>query len=295
MRPPSLRAQVARWDLAERLARPRPGEDLRRRPWRSAIQASTAVAGDAQEQACVICGWRGAEFVGGYHSEGAGCPHCGSIARDRYLFWCWIARQPYSRSTRVLETSPRLGQRYRSMMRRRVRYLCSDYDESAHRAEIKLDLQSIDLPDASLDTILTPHVLEHVPDTGRALSELHRVLAPGGRMYLQIPMVQGVTAPPTEPEYHGDNTLVYWRFGWDLGDMLRAAGFTTTALVTESLRGRIAAGPITAGYAGPDCDEVDLLNHADAAQLTVVATDEESRRYGFLPDFQFITWEAAKA
>ena len=32
---------------------------------------------------------------------------------------------------------------------------------------------------ADVDVILTPHVLEHVPDTARALSELFRVIAPG--------------------------------------------------------------------------------------------------------------------
>ncbi len=58
---------------------------------------------------------------------------------------------------------------------------------------------------------------------------------------------------------------------------------------------RIQSGNIDSGYGGDDCDEVDLLSHADAATLTAVATDREARRYGFLPDFQFITWDARKA
>jgi ubiquinone/menaquinone biosynthesis C-methylase UbiE len=82
----------------------------------------------------------------------------------------------------VLETSPRLGDTYRSRMTERVRYVCSDFDESAHAGQIVLDLQSIVLPDASVDVVLTPHVLEHVPDTDRALSELLRVLRPAGHV-----------------------------------------------------------------------------------------------------------------
>ena len=91
-------------------------------------------------------------------------------------------------------------------MRRWLSYRASDFDLSAHRGDIQIDLQQIDMPDASVDVILTPHVLEHVPDTGRALAELFRVVAPGGRVYLQVPLVYGVTAAPTVPEFHADNT-----------------------------------------------------------------------------------------
>ncbi|MBI1757725.1 MAG: hypothetical protein HYR62_00620 [Actinobacteria bacterium] len=110
-----------------------------------------------------------------------------------------------------------------------------------------------------------------------------------------MPMPQGRTAPPTTPEYHSDDTLVYWRFGWDLRDQLESAGFTVSALVTASLRDRVAAGELSTGYDGPDCDEVDLLSHADPTTLTAVASVQQAQRFGFRPDFQFITWDATKA
>ncbi len=37
-------------------------------------------------------------------------------------------------------------------------------------------------PDASFDTVISTLVLCTVPDTSRALAEIHRVLAPGGRL-----------------------------------------------------------------------------------------------------------------
>ncbi len=98
------------------------------------------------------------------------------------------------RGARVIETSPRLGGEYREYMQRWFSYRTSDFDLSAHRGDIQIDLQQIDLPDAAVDVVLTPHVLEHVPDTGKALSELFRVIAPGGRMYLQVPLVYGATS-----------------------------------------------------------------------------------------------------
>ena len=45
-----------------------------------------------------------------------------------------------------------------------------------------LNLTKLACPDASFDCVVALSVIEHVPDVGRALSEMYRVLAPGGRM-----------------------------------------------------------------------------------------------------------------
>lgn len=243
--------------------------------------------------ACNVCGWRGRGFEGVEHSESALCPVCGSISRDRFLYWCWTRRTPYDPAARVLETSPRLGQRYRDRMAERVDYTASDYDESAHRAVLKLDLQDIDLPDGCLDVVLTPHVLEHVPDTGRALSELYRVLAPGGRIFLQIPLPQAVTTVPTEPEYHGDRTLVHFRFGWDLADTIRSHGFACDTLVTSELRDAARHGHHWV-HEGSDCDVDDLVAGADPDTMTVVADTAQARLHGFRPAYQFVTFDLHK-
>jgi SAM-dependent methyltransferase len=246
---------------------------------------------------CNICGWRGTAFVEVHgmteHSEGALCPVCGSISRDRFLYWCWVRRTGYDRGARVLETSPRLNEVYRDRMGQRVDYVSSDYDESAHRGAIRLDLQNMDLPDNSVDVVLTPHVLEHVPDTHKALSELYRVLKPGGHVFLQIPLPQAKTAPPTEPEYHGDMTLVYFRFGWDLADTIRDHGFACDVLVTSELRDAAAAGR-SFSYGGADCDVADLMAGADAGSMTVVADEKQAARHSFRPAFQFVTFDCHK-
>lgn len=192
----------------------------------------------------------------------------------------------------MLETSPRLGTEYRERMGELVDYTASDYDERAHRGAVKLDLQKIDLPDQSLDLILTPHVLEHVPDTMAALSEIRRVLAPDGLAYVMVPVPQAVTAPPTEPEYHGDHTLVYWRFGWDFTDLAGAAGLEAVTLVTDDLIQRVRTNQPW-GYVGPDVDSNSLLEGAGQrlGELVSVADERTSQRLGFLPSFFFIVWE----
>lgn len=47
-----------------------------------------------------------------------------------------------------------------------------------------LNLTRLDCPDASYDCIVALSVIEHVPNVRRALAEMYRVLAPGGRMLI---------------------------------------------------------------------------------------------------------------
>jgi SAM-dependent methyltransferase len=241
---------------------------------------------------CNICGWHGDAFDGVAHSESALCPRCGSIARDRFLYHCWTTRSRYRPGLSVLETSPRLGEEYRCHMAELVDYVASDYDDRAHRGDRQLDLQDLDLPDASLDVVLTSHVLEHVPQTGLALSNLHRVVAPDGVVFLMVPLLQGHTAPPVEVEYHGDQTLVYWRFGWDLTELASTAGFAATTLVTSDLKRRaLENDPWGHIEAGVDSDAVLEGARERAGSLTVVADEATSAWYGFLPSFFFVVWE----
>ena len=46
-----------------------------------------------------------------------------------------------------------------------------------------IDAQAIPLADSTLDAVVANHMLYHVPDRARAVSEIHRVLRPGGRLF----------------------------------------------------------------------------------------------------------------
>ncbi|MCU0271176.1 MAG: class I SAM-dependent methyltransferase [Acidimicrobiales bacterium] len=244
---------------------------------------------------CNICRWSGEAFDGARHVEFQLCPRCGSSARDRFLLWCFTTRTPRQPWLRVLETSPRMGAPYREAMGAWFTYAASDYDERAHRAMLRIDLQAIDLPDAAVDVLLTPHVLEHVPDTDAALEEILRVLAPGGRMYLQVPILQGFTAPPTEPEFHGDQTPVFWRFGFDLTERLRDHGFTATVLCTQPFsdaarRGDAAWSTDTA----PEFDVASMLGGVVPEDLRVVLSQRRAERLGLWNAYQFLTFECVR-
>ncbi|PZS10132.1 MAG: hypothetical protein DLM70_00850 [Chloroflexi bacterium] len=49
------------------------------------------------------------------------------------------------------------------------------------------DIQQLPHPDASFDLVISCETIEHVPDPRQAVSELARVLSPGGRLFLTTP------------------------------------------------------------------------------------------------------------
>jgi SAM-dependent methyltransferase len=142
--------------------------------------------------------------------------------------------------------------------------------------------------------LLTPHVLEHVPDTAKALSEIYRVLAPGGRMYLQVPLCYGATQVPSTPEFHADNTPVFFNFGWDLTDQLRAAGFTTTILVTQDYFDMVSHVSEAPASNGDGFNVEELVASARPHDLTPVTDKHVSKVFGFLPAYHYATWECIK-
>ena len=77
-------------------------------------------------------------------------------------------------------------------------------------------LDDIPKPSNSYDAIINTQVLMHVPDPQKVLNEFHRVLKPGGKLFLTAPQGWAVISAP----YHFFN---FTNFG--LGLLLRKAGF----------------------------------------------------------------------
>ncbi|MGH9210987.1 MAG: class I SAM-dependent methyltransferase [Acidimicrobiales bacterium] len=247
---------------------------------------------DTTGVACNICRWVGDGFTGRQqHCEGALCPACGSIGRDRFLHWCFTQRTDLHPALRIIECSPRLGRDYRAAMGTWFFYRTSDFDLRNHQGNLQLDLQAITLPDDSLDVMLCAHVLEHVPDTDKALAELRRVIAPGGHLVLQVPVLQGRTAPPTTPEFHEDHTPVFWRFGFDLTARLREHGFETELLCTQQLKDAVDGAANPWNDCSPEFDVPDMLDGAIAEDLVVVADRATATKLGIEPAYMFLTWD----
>lgn len=71
------------------------------------------------------------------------------------------------------------------------------------------------LEDASADLIFANHFLEHADDVVKTLAEVHRVLAPGGRLVVQVPYFRSVDAvsDPTHKHFFTAQSLEYFTQG----------------------------------------------------------------------------------
>jgi len=100
--------------------------------------------------------------------------------------------------------------------------------------DVKADILELPFDDNSFDIVFCNHVLEHIEDDAKAMSELYRVLKPGGMGIFQIPQDLNlektfedfsITTPEDRAKHFGqyDHVRVY---GKDYFDRLRKAGFT---------------------------------------------------------------------
>lgn len=185
-------------------------------------------------KSCPICENRGRFLAFGQPPRfDALCPSCGGLERHRFLT-LWINRNEAEFSgKRILHFAPE------ELIAQRLKMLGTTYvgtDITEGKADVVLDIQDLDLDDHSFDSIICLHVLEHVDDR-RALSELFRVLSPGGIAVLMFPIVEGWATSLEEedlPEpirsmadrirYFGQYDHVRY-YGRDVRDRIRDAGF----------------------------------------------------------------------
>jgi len=64
-------------------------------------------------------------------------------------------------------------------------YITADLESPL--ADVKLDVQKMPFDNSTFDVVICNHVLEHVEDDHKALSEIYRVLKPGGYSIMQVP------------------------------------------------------------------------------------------------------------
>ena len=88
--------------------------------------------------------------------------------------------------------------------------------------DIKCDLNDgIPLPDNSVGVLNASHVLEHLRDVNKSMSEIHRVLAHGGWAFIEVPSTDGRGAfqDPTHVSFWNENTFLYYT-DWGLAQYL---------------------------------------------------------------------------
>lgn len=184
---------------------------------------------------CPVCGGRYRKLLPyGYIEprENALCPGCLSLERHR-LLWLYLKNRTrfFSDNLKVLHIAPEqcFYKRFRKM--ENLSYLTADLESPI--ADVKLDVQKLPFGNDVFDTIICNHVLEHVPDDRKALSEIFRVLKRGGFAILQVPTVYNMNSTLEDPSVTDPEERQrkfrqrdhYRLYGKDFLDRVKEAGF----------------------------------------------------------------------
>lgn len=170
--------------------------------------------------------------------QNALCPGCKSLERHRLL---WIALNngfiSGSLRKRLLHVAPEKCLSLKLL--KYFDYVSIDLDGSL--ALIQMDLTELRFPDEHFDAIVCNHVLEHIPDDGKALSELYRVLKPGGWACIQVPIDREstdeditITCSKEKARRFGQHDHVR-SYGKDFINRLEYTGFKVSIISKEVL------------------------------------------------------------
>ncbi|HHM20389.1 MAG TPA: SAM-dependent methyltransferase [Bacteroidetes bacterium] len=178
---------------------------------------------------CNICRSGLSRFVS-LNSGDLLCPFCGSLPRHRRL-WQVLGEKDWLRRGRILDFSPPVCLHTAFENLTGIEYVSTDF-AGEFAARKNYDITNIDVPDASFDLVICYHVLEHVEDDSKAMSELFRVLKKGGLVIVQTPFKDGdifedsaIQSPNDRLKYFGqaDHVRIYSVNG--LRRRLEQAGF----------------------------------------------------------------------
>lgn len=172
----------------------------------------------------------------GKQRENALSPGTLSLERHRQM-WLYLQKETefFTKKYKVLHMAPEQSffQRFRKM--KNLDYLTADLYSPI--VDVKANILDLPFENESFDVVFCNHVLEHIEDDRKAMSELYRVLKPGGWGIFQVPMKYSldetyedftITDPKERQRHFGQYDHVRW-YGKDYFSRLESVGFTAEA------------------------------------------------------------------
>ena len=160
------------------------------------------------------------------------CPGTLSLERHR-LLWLYLNHKSQIKNEflKVLHVAPE--QVFYNKFKYFKNWSYTTTDLNSPLADVKADLCDLPFENETYNLILCNHVLEHIIDDVSAMKEIYRVLKPGGRAIIQVPLDQkkektyedySITNPEDRNENFGqyDHVRIY---GMDFFKRLTKVGF----------------------------------------------------------------------
>jgi SAM-dependent methyltransferase len=154
------------------------------------------------------------------------------------LIWLYLQKQTdfFRRKLTVLHIAPEPCFLPRFEKLHGDSYITADIESPL--AKVKMDIHQIPFADNFFDVVLCNHVLEHVNNDIQAMSEIARVLKPGGFAILQVPFFApipdstiedpSITQPRERERAFGQADHVR-KFGKDYAQRIERAGLRAVA------------------------------------------------------------------
>ena len=121
------------------------------------------------------------------------------------------------------------------------------YDDTVQH----MDITALPFPDGQFDWVICNHVLEHIEEDQKAMSELYRVLKPGGCALLQVPISRkleityedfNIQSPEEREKHFGQNDHVRV-YGNDYPKRLKSAGFEVEEIIPTPSQKKFGLNP----------------------------------------------------
>ncbi len=170
----------------------------------------------------------------GKQRENALSPGTLSLERHRQM-WLYLKNETtfFSENLKVLHIAPEQEFLRKFKKMKNLQYISADLFSPI--VDVKADVLDLPFENESFDVVICNHVLEHIVDDRKAMSELYRVMKTGGWGILQVPMKNSlastyedfsITDPKERQKHFGQYDHVRW-YGMDYFDRLRSVGFDT--------------------------------------------------------------------
>lgn len=138
-------------------------------------------------KSCNLCGWTGWKFRQIPRPEKPApvdlCPRCGSQARHRLVHYLLCGK--IGDNHRTLHCAP---EHFVVTWLKGISSTYLSIDLNPKLAMQQEDLTNLSMKDYSYTLVWCSHVLEHIPNDRKAMQEIYRVLEPGGRAVVQVPI-----------------------------------------------------------------------------------------------------------